>query len=78
MSTSMPEVPGRRNDGLRLSLGLLLDNLLAGRRDVIYPRQSSAIIAAPFSAIIMVGAAVFPDVIVGMTEASITRSRSMP
>ncbi len=34
--------------------------------------------AAPFSAIIMVGALVLPDVIVGITEASITRSRSMP
>ena len=29
--------------------------------------------AAPFSAIIMVGALVLPDVIVGMTEASMTR-----
>ena len=34
--------------------------------------------AAPFSAIIMVGALVLPDVIVGMTEASTTRSRSSP
>jgi len=29
--------------------------------------------AAPFSAIIMVGALVLPEVIVGITEASITR-----
>src|ERR1700722_16770840 len=33
------------------------------------------IAAAPFSAIIMVGAAVLPEVIVGITEASITRRR---
>src|SRR5207237_858362 len=36
------------------------------------------IIAAPFSAIIMVGALVLPEVMVGMTEASTTRSRSCP
>ena len=34
-------------------------------------RASSRIIAAPFSAIIMVGALVLPEVIVGITEASI-------
>ena len=33
---------------------------------------------APFSAIMMVGELVLPDVIVGITEASMTRSRSMP
>src|SRR5690606_7391864 len=33
---------------------------------------------APFSAISMVGALVLPDVMVGMTEASITRNRSIP
>ena len=43
-----------------------------------YPRRSAMIIAAPFSAIIMVGALVLPEVIVGMTEASTTRSRSSP
>ena len=34
--------------------------------------------AAPFSAIIMVGAAVLPEVIVGITEASITRRPAIP
>ena len=40
--------------------------------------RSSRIIAAPFSAIIAVGVFVFPEVIVGMTEASATRSPAMP
>ncbi len=39
---------------------------------------SSKIIAAPFSAIIAVGVLVLPDVIVGITEASATRSPAMP
>src|ERR1700719_2160328 len=45
---------------------------------VTLAQESSTIIRAPFSAIIAVGVFVFPDVIVGMTEASTTRRRSMP
>ena len=41
-------------------------------------QPSSRIIAAPFSAIMMVGELVLPDVIVGITEASTTRMRSSP
>ena len=41
-------------------------------------RKSSRIIAAPFSAIIAVGVLVLPDVIVGITEASTTRSPARP
>jgi len=41
-------------------------------------RASSEIIAAPFSAIIMVGELVLPDVITGITEASTTRRPSRP
>jgi hypothetical protein len=40
--------------------------------------RSSRIIAAPFSAIIAVGVLVFPEVIVGITEASATRSPAIP
>ena len=39
---------------------------------------SSRIMAAPFSAIMMVGALVLPVVRVGITEASMTRNPSMP
>jgi len=39
---------------------------------------SCKIIAAPFSAIIMVGELVLPEVIDGITEASATRKPSMP
>ena len=41
-------------------------------------RVSSRIIVAAFSAIIAVGVLVFPEVIVGMTEASATRSPEIP
>ncbi len=41
-------------------------------------RESSRIIEAPFSAIIAVGVFVMPDVMVGITEASTTRSPARP
>ena len=44
----------------------------------VHRSPSAKTIAAPFSAIIMVGAAVLPEVMVGITEASITRRRSRP
>ena len=43
-----------------------------------YLRESSRIIDAPFSAIIAVGVLVLPEVMVGITEASTTRSPTMP
>ena len=49
----------------------------SGRKRLI-GRASSRIIAAPFSAIMMVGELVLPEVIVGITEASTTRMRSRP
>ena len=41
-------------------------------------RASSRIMAAAFSAIIAVGVLVFPEVMVGITEASATRSPEIP
>ena len=55
--------------------------LRGGRNWLIPPRayrESSRIIAAPFSAIIAVGVLVLPEVIVGITEASATRRSEIP
>src|SRR5215211_959188 len=45
---------------------------------LVHAPASWRIICAPFSAIIMVGAAVLPEVIVGITAASTMRRRSRP
>src|SRR5580700_521549 len=55
-----------------------LYSLNPGYEAADYPGTSSRIIAAPFSAIIMVGELVFPEVIAGITEASTTRRPSRP
>ena len=54
------------------------DVFVSGRDLVRRYRESSRIIAAPFSAIIAVGVLVLPEVIVGITEASATRKPAMP
>jgi len=48
------------------------------RLSACYTSRSARIISAPFSAIITVGAFVFPDVIVGMMDASTIRSPFSP
>ena len=45
-------------------------------RRLAQPRRSCLIMSAAFSAIIMVGALVLPEVMLGMTEASATRKES--
>src|SRR5258708_37579830 len=72
----------------RAGAGFIPGNPVSGvaSNDVFVSRQSenpgylasSRIIIAPFSAIIAVGVLVLPEVIVGITEASATRSPAMP
>ena len=45
---------------------------------MLMPGADENIISVPFSAIIIVGELVFPDVIVGITDASITLNPSKP
>ena len=49
-----------------------------GGQGTVQAAASCKIMRAPFSAIIITGAAVLPEVMVGMIEASTTRKRSMP
>ncbi len=60
---------------------LLLQATIAGGNDSrrrAQPPTSARIIAAPFSAIMIVGALVLVEVTAGITDASITRRRSSP
>ena len=55
-----------------------ISELCARMRWSNHMRESSSTIAAAFSAIIRVGALVFPEVMVGITEASATRNPATP
>jgi hypothetical protein len=71
-----------------LSLCRTMDCFAFARNDGVRPwwfveiriryLRSPRIIAAPFSAIIAVGVFVFPEVIVGITDASAMRSPAIP
>src|SRR6202011_1829044 len=74
--------PRMRGEGLCCSLAPLAGRGSGGgallHHAARFCRASSRIIAAPFSAIMMVGALVLVEVTVGITEASMTRSPSRP
>src|SRR5664280_2842698 len=73
-----PGTVSRRRMLPRIALRSIRATGFRGYDDAVCYFPSSKIIAAPFSAIIAVGVFVFPEVIVGITEASATRSPAMP
>ena len=60
------------------SVGIRGSHLVSGGQTASFSRAPALIIAAPLSAIMIVGALVFVELTAGITEASTTRSASRP
>ena len=60
------------------SLSIRGSHLVSGGQTASFSRALVLIIAAPFSAIMIVGALVFVELTAGITDASTTRSASSP
>ena len=60
------------------SLSIRGSHLVSGGQTASFSRALALIIAAPFSAIMIVGALVFVELTAGITDASTTRSASSP